>query len=141
MASIGNDKVSSNNETLHPTARPKEPTAEQRRASLHVVALQAKGLIASKDAADLHELLGVKLPDTKVDDSVFPGTIRDQRRRTAAKRFTTHIMRKTQSGTELLIKDSRKSTTQNIGTPLDSTAELAAVCQIGKRHSNTIHKA
>ena len=33
-------------------SKKKEPTAEQRRASLHVVALQAKGLIASKDAAD-----------------------------------------------------------------------------------------
>ena len=88
-------------------APPKEPTAEQRRASLHVVALQAKGLIASKDAADLHELLGVKFPVSRIPDPSSPGTRRDQRRRTATKQFTTHIMRKTQSGTELLIKDSR----------------------------------
>ena len=90
-------------------SKKKEPTAEQRRASLHVVALQAKGLIASKDAADLHELLGVKLPEAKATDANSPRTKRDQRRRKVTRVFTTHIMRKTQSGTDILIRDSRLS--------------------------------
>lgn len=121
IATDKHEKFSNEGGDLHiaTKSKKKEPTAEQRRASLHVVALQAKGLIASKDAADLHELLGVKLPEANATDANSPRTKRDQRRRKVTRVFTTHIMRKTQSGTDILIRDSRLSG----GPPPDSMVD------------------